>query len=435
MRLGFIVSDRPEPWDSVHQGIGYVAAFARQELPDAEIAVFRTHGRSDEDLLAFLSRGWDLLGITLTAITASETARICELAKGLPRPPAIVLGGAHATSEEKNVFQQVPLADFAVIGEGEHTFVELVRALRGERALADVTGLAWKQQDGTIVQNPPRPWEQDLERFPPPDRRLFEYDYNFHSIIGTRGCPFACTFCNSSANWGRRYRVRSPKAIADEIRAVQALYGNDKYFAFNDDIFNVKKQWVLDVCDEIRRTGARWWIRGLKAELVDEEMVDAFASSNCIGGACGVESADNTVLKSIQKGTTIERLMNGVELLYSRNLCLIGQFMIGNLGDTLETVRRSIAVAARFKESTFGIAYPIPHTTLYDYVKKYGLFLDPPVPIEHQGRVIDWILFATPEFSVEDRLQAVREALTARVYHNVDYAASVETGEHVGRLV
>jgi radical SAM superfamily enzyme YgiQ (UPF0313 family) len=321
----------------------------------------------------------------------------------------------------------VSAADFAVVGEGEHTSVELLRCLADGGDLSQVTGLVYRDESGAIRKNAPRPWEQDLERFPPPDRTLFEYPYHFHSIIGTRGCPFACTFCNSSANWGRRYRVRKPAAIADEIRSVAELYGAERFFAFNDDIFNVKKEWVLEVCEEIRRLGVRWWIRGLKAELVDEEMVDAFAASNCIGGACGIESADDGVLKQIKKGTTISKMMRGVELLYSRNLCLIGQFMIGNMGDTLETAKKSIEIASRFKEATFGIAYPIPHTSLYDYVKNYGLFLKDPVPVTHNGRVIDWVMFATPEFPVEDRLEAIRLALAARVYHNVDYSAEAFT--------
>jgi radical SAM superfamily enzyme YgiQ (UPF0313 family) len=429
VRIGFIIADRGEMWDSVHQGIGYVAAYAVQELPIDEVAVLRTYQTSFDDLQKFIERDWDVLAITLTAMGVAETAGIARRVKRLARPPRIVIGGAHVTAEHEHIFEHVPLADYAVVGEGELTFVELMRALRGECALADVRGLVYRDDHGQLRTNPERPWEQNLERFPPPDRRLFQYHYNFHSIIGTRGCPFACTFCNSSSNWGRRYRVRAPKAIADEIRAVQALYGDEKFFAFNDDIFNIKKEWVLDVCDEIRKTGARWWIRGLKAELVDEEMVDALARSNCIGGACGVESADNRVLKTIQKGTTIERLMNGVALLQSRNLSLIGQFMIGNMGDTLETVTNSIELSMRFKERTFGIAVPIPHTTLYDYVQKFGLMLKEPVPIVHEGRVIDRILFATPEFTVEERLEAVRRALAAKVYQNVDYAAGIKAGD------
>jgi radical SAM superfamily enzyme YgiQ (UPF0313 family) len=426
MRLGFIIPDQHEPWDSVHQGIGYVAAYAKKVLPVREVAVFRTHGRSEEDLAAFLARDWDVLALTMTAVTIGEAAHISRQAKKLARPPKIVIGGAHATSEEENIFTQVELADYIVIGEGEVTFAETVRVALEGGDPSQVLGLAWRDADGVAHKNAPRPWEQDLERFPPPDRTLFEYSYNFHSIIGTRGCPFACSFCNSSANWGRRYRVRKPSAIADEIRGVVELYGKDRFFAFNDDIFNVKKEWVLAVCEEIRKLNVRWWIRGLKAELVDAEMVDAFAASNCIGGACGVESADNTVLKVIGKGTTIEKVMRGVDLLYSRNMCLIGQFMIGNLGDTLETAKKSIAAAKNFKESTFGIAYPIPHTKLFDYVKQYGLMLEKPVPIVHRGKTIDWVLFSTPEFSVEDRVEAVRLALEAKVYHNVDYSKEID---------
>ncbi|HZS41083.1 MAG TPA: radical SAM protein [Polyangia bacterium] len=421
MRLGFIIPDVAEPWDSVHQGIGYVAAFAKQELPGCECAVFRTYGRERSEVREFVARGWDLLGLTMTAVTVHEASRIARMPRLFGLPSKVVLGGAHVTSEEEAVFEQVPGADFAIVGEGEHTFVELARALASGGELGAIAGLMFRDARG-IHKNPPRPWEPDLERFPPPDRTLFEYPYHFHSIIATRGCPFACAFCNSSANWGRRYRVRKPSAIADEMRAVIALYGKDRPFAFNDDIFNIKKEWVLEVCDELRRLDVKWWIRGLKVELVDEEMVDAFASSGCLGGACGIESADNGVLKQLGKGTTIEKMLRGVELFRARGVHLLGQFMIGNLGDTIETVKRSIEVAKRFDESTFGIAYPIPHTKLYDYVKQHGLFLDPPVPIPWGDQVIDYVKFATPEFTVEERLEAVRLALEARVYREVDYS-------------
>jgi len=429
LRLGFVIPDSGEAWDSVHQGIGYVAAFAKQELAVDEIGVFRTFGRTPAELTAFLAREWDVLGLTMTAVTIGEAAAVAAQAKALPRPPVVVLGGAHVTSEEVACLAQVPAADFGVVGEGELTYVELVRALSDRSQIPSVAGLVYRDDAGVAHKTAPRPWEPVLERFPPPDRALFDYPYDFHSIIGTRGCPFACSFCNSSANWGRRYRVRTPRSIRAEIESVLTQFQDNRFFAFNDDIFNVKKEWVLEVCAEIAQTGARWWIRGLKAELVDEEMADAFAASNCIGGACGVESADNRVLKVIGKGTTIEKVMRGVDLLYARDLCLIGQFMIGNLGDTLETAKKSIAAASRFKESTFGIAYPIPHTKLHDYVTAENRLLKEPMPIRHRGRVIDWVVFDTPEFPAEDRVEAVRLALDARVYHNVDYSAETLVAE------
>ena len=94
--------------------------------------------------------------------------------------------------------------------------------------------------------------------------------------------------------------------------------------------------------------------------------------------------------------------------------------MIGNIGDTLETVRRSIEVASHFKEATFGLAFPIPRTALFDYVTAHSLFLDEPAPVVYQGRVIDEIVFATPEFTVEERIEAVLLAINAGVYRTGD---------------
>lgn len=420
MRVGFVIPDRVYPWAAVHLGIGYVASFAVSKGLVDECAVFRSHGRSGEELQAFLERSWDVLGLTLTEDAVEEANEINLLTRKLATPPLSVLGGAYVTTHQSLVFEQLRHTDFAVVGEGERTFCELLRCLRGEGELADVAGLLYRDSNGSIRENPRRPWEEDLDVFPPPDRSLFTYPYDYHSIIGTRGCPFSCTFCNSSANWGRHYRVRRPASIAAEIRAVIDRYGDDKYFEFCDDAFNLRKQWVLEVCNEIASTGARWWIRGIKAELIDAEVADALASSNCIGGACGVESADNSVLRRIGKGTTIERILRGAELLYSRGLCLNGQFMIGNIGDSLESVRLSIATASRFQEAVFGIACPIPHTALFDYVEKHSLFLKEPVPVVHEGRVVDYILFATPEFTVEERLEAIRLAIDAGLYQDPD---------------
>ncbi len=176
---------------------------------------------------------------------------------------------------------------------------------------------------------------------------------------------------------------------------------------------------MLDVCRELNPLNVSWWIRGLKADLITEEIADSLVESGCFGAACGIESANNNALKSMRKATTIEKIMKGVELLQSRGISVSGQFIIGNHGDTLETVKESIECARRFSEATFGIAYPIFHTFLYDYVKKNNYLLPEPVPIKYKGNIIDLIVFDTPHFPVEERLKAAELAIEAKVYHGL----------------
>ncbi len=151
-----------------------------------------------------------------------------------------MVGGAEVTTEEEEILGLLPNIDFAVSGEGEHTFCELLECIRGKGDVAKVKGLLYRDDTGNILKNEARPFEPDLEKFPYPDRILFRYPYEFHSIIGTRGCPYKCTFCNSSSNWRYSYRLRKPETIAEEIQYVLNLYGNRKYFAFNDDSCDVR---------------------------------------------------------------------------------------------------------------------------------------------------------------------------------------------------
>jgi radical SAM superfamily enzyme YgiQ (UPF0313 family) len=421
MRVAFIIPDKEMPWDSVHQGIGYVAAYAKKHFTLDECQVFRTYDKEEKDLLDFLEQKWDVIGFTLTNSTiGKEVAGISEMIKSIG-PTKVVVGGAEPTTMETKILEQFPNVDYAVSGEGEITFYELLQCLANGGGFSNVRGLIYREGEGNICKNPPRGFEKNLEIFPYPDRTLFQYPYDYHSIIGTRGCPFQCTFCNSSDNWGRLYRRRNPKVIAEEVKYILELYGREKYLIFNDDLFNIKKDWVLDVCRELKELRVSWWIRGLRADFITEEIADSLVESGCFGAACGIESANNNALKSMRKVTTIEKTMKGVELMQSKGMSVVGQFIIGNQGDTLETVKESIEYAQRFSESTFGIAYPISHTFLYDYVKNNNCFLPEPVPVKHKGETIDWILFDTPHFPVEDRLKAVELAIAAKVYRNVQY--------------
>ncbi len=423
MKIAFIIPDKEMMWDSVHQGVGYVAEYVTKNVPEVdEIRVFRTFDKTQEQLDSFLDYQWDVVGITLTTPAVKEVRPICESIKQ-SSIATIVVGGAEVTAIEEEIFEQLPLIDYAIVGEGEKTFAALLHCLQNGEDMGGVTGLVYKSSDQEICKNKPRQFNDDLGEFPWPDRTLFEYDYKFHSIIGTRGCPYHCTFCNSSANWKHRYRLRPPKDVYKEIKQTVALYGRNKYFSFNDDAFNINRKWVVEVCRLIAKLNVRIWIRGMRAGLVTLEVADALKAAGCFGVAVGVESADNAALKIMRKATNIEEIIRGVEILKGSGIDNItGQFIIGNQGDTLETVKKSLEVAKVFSKPTFGIAYPIPNTALYDYVKENDYFLPERVPIKHKGKIIDWILFDTPHFTLKERFEAVDLAIKAKMYHGIDYS-------------
>ncbi|MHB8174576.1 MAG: B12-binding domain-containing radical SAM protein, partial [Nitrospirota bacterium] len=441
MNIGFVIPDKKMPWDGIHQGIGYIAAFALKHFPVSECEVLQTSKATSKETTEFLARNWDIIAMTVTFHGYDEVAELARMAKALG-PAKIVIGGPevttlqdtaeaihlktskHKTVAEEKTLTNLDAVDFAIYGEGEITFCELLECLDSNGDFFKIKGLIHWDKDGNIHKNPPREFAPDLEIFPYPDRSLFANDYIHHTIIGTRGCPYQCTYCGNSMIWGRKYRLRKPETVIEEIKYTMDNFGK-KFLVFNDDSFNLNKKWVMDLCGRIKELDIRWWIRGLRAGLVDEEVADILAASGCHGAACGIESANNAALKAMRKGTTKEQMEMGVELMRARGLEITGQFMIGNHGDTLETIKETIEFARKFDQVSFGVAKPIPGTYLYDYVMENDYMLKDPVPIMHKGKAIDWIVFDTPHFPAKKQLEAVKLTVENRMFHFIDY----ETGK------
>ena len=127
---------------------------------------------------------------------------------------------------------------------------------------------AWSSRRRTAAQprGPPRPFARDLDALPFPARDLLpnaayishgrrRYGYAVTTVMSSRGCPFACEFC-SNVVFGASYRERSPASVVDEVEQALAL-GYDR-IAFADDVFTLRRERVVAVCDEIERRGLRF---------------------------------------------------------------------------------------------------------------------------------------------------------------------------------
>ncbi len=128
--------------------------------------------------------------------------------------------------------------------------------------------------------------------------------------------------------------------------------------------------------------------------------------AGCIGVSVGIESASNDVLKKIKKKETIEDITQGCQNLARAGIPTEAQFMIGNPGDTLETVKESIEFAKKhhFYRAAFYLALPYPKTELWDYIKEKGTFLQEDYTQFHHFSSEP--VFETPEFSAKDRIKA-----------------------------
>lgn len=312
-----------------------------------------------------------------------------EIARGIKRTRHIitVFGGLHATSFPDIV--KDPAIDFAVGGEGEWPFLNLVRALESNSALGDIEGLSFFKDEQYICNPPTR--ISNLDESPFPARHLLpmkKYRYSFPvpsrnkrriyaSVNFSRGCVYGCIFCNSPRQWKRRVVHRSAKNIVEELKELVTRFGVDTFYV-RDEVFTLNKKNVLQICEEIlkEKLDVQWFCYA-RADHLDEEMLLAMKKAGCKLVKIGVETGDPEIMRLIKKGENLETIERAFKLAHKVGLYTHASFMIGHPWDSHETVQRSIDFAKKLNADTvaFPVMTPFPGTEVWDIAKEENLLL------------------------------------------------------------
>lgn len=326
-----------------------------------------------------------------TTPTISDDLALCRELKA--RTGArIVLAGAHPTHFAASLLEQNPELDWVLKGEYElNALAALLRVHADPSAdLAGLKGLVYRSEGG-VMEGPKGEPIRDLDALPFPARHMFPtrqaptmWPYwdgfcqrrpavQMHS---SRGCPFKCTFCLwvSVIYEQGPYRVFSGKRIVDEMEHVMRAYGAREIY-FDDDIFTVREDHVLDVCGEIQRRGLQvaWSVMG-DAMAVTDRAIDAMADAGCIGMKFGVESANKDVLKKLRKPVKVERVRKVAERCAARGIKTHATITFGLEGDTPETMQETLDFACSLPIDSvqFSVTTPFPGTEHYARASAQG---------------------------------------------------------------
>jgi radical SAM superfamily enzyme YgiQ (UPF0313 family) len=185
----------------------------------------------------------------------------------------ITAGGHFATFACGDLLRDFVELDSIVRQEGEHTLVALLEAITKGAPLHDIPGLGFRVGEEVVLTALPS--NPELATLPPPDRRGTPaacFDHRIAPLVSSRGCYANCTFCCIAA-WheqtlpGKRYRVREPDAVAQEM--VELARTRDiEIFVFHDDNFFVPGKRVIETSDLLcRATSKPGGRRGADGEL------------------------------------------------------------------------------------------------------------------------------------------------------------------------
>lgn len=368
-------------------GVPYVAAAAREAGHEVAVLALTEPATLRAELSAALGRSRpDAVGMFCNMANQDACLEAAACVKEACPRALVVLGGAQPTGAPEP-FLTCGSVDAVVVGEGERTFLELLAALDEPAAWPRVPGLVVRGPGGRALRTPKRALIKPLDALPPPALDLYPRAFwaaelegqKVGPLLGSRGCPFECTFCASQVIWGRGARFHSPERVLDEMRGLRERYGVE-HFGFYDATFTVDRRWTLEVCRLIKERGeAAWtWSCGTRAELVDAELLESMRRAGCKSVFYGFESGSQRLLDSIKKRETLDQYRTAVRLTREAGLQVYGAFIIGFPTETPKETADTLRLAAEIMADriTVSVAMPFVGTELFEEIRKRAALKD-----------------------------------------------------------
>lgn len=315
---------------------------------------------------------------------------VADIVKNISRDILVVCGGAHATVnygmllEDRNI-------DIVVKGEGEFTFLEIVKELEKNGDIYGLEGIIYKKDD-RICENPSRPLIKNLDDLPFPARHLLPMRKYFDNILKTknyimrypsatlitsRGCPGRCIYCCVKRVWGRTWRARSPENVVDEIESLIRNYGV-REIHFVDDSISVDMKRFYKICQEIieRKIDIKWTTpAGIAIWLLDKDLLKIMKKSGCYRLTFGLESGNIDTLRFIGKRYSYAKARETIREANRLGFWTAATFIIGFPHETKAQIYETVSYALN-SDLDFVVFYtPVifPGTTLFDVFVKEGI--------------------------------------------------------------
>ncbi|HRE46770.1 MAG TPA: radical SAM protein [Aggregatilineales bacterium] len=400
-------------------GLLYLAAVLRENAYSVAMydGAFQPNYASFEAAMIRLKP--KVVGITALITTRRNALALAEIAK--KHGAFVIFGGPDPTGKPDAYLKHKNadggrIVDLIVWDEGENTLIEVMNHLTGRNgadllSLQQIKGLRYLADDESLISTPRRPPIDDLDSLPFPARDLIDVDayrvnwsarhgYWSLSLINTRGCPYACTWCQKGI-FGRSYRSRSAANVAEEMRLIKDHYKPDQVRVV-DDITGVDREWVFEWRDEVAKRDAAIPFECLsRVNLVDVPMLTALKDIGCQKIYFGAESGSQKVLNAMKKGSKVEQIYRAAEACRQVGIHVYYFMMVGYPGEDMDDLYQSVKLLTETVPDSFSttIAYPLPGTEFYQQVRDR---------IMHDGD--DWA------FTAENRLLFQRGKYNTEFY-------------------
>ena len=363
-----------------HMGMGYLLAIAEKEGINADYVDMSAYEMGVDDLLKTIEeKKPTVVGFSAFTVQLKSAAYVAEKIKEKFPNVKTCLGGPHATAIPKETLAEFSSFDFVVNAEADNLLPKILNNLNN---LTPIHGITTRETVNVVgnrildLDTLPFPaWNRfDLSKYPGSDPHRSKLEL---PMATSRGCPFTCNFC--ARMFGRKRVSRSVESVIAEMERNIKDYGATAFY-FLDETFIAHPAWNEQLFKAMIDRGINKkikWSCSTRVDIVTPEMFKLMRKSGCYYVFFGFEHGDDEMLKIMGKKVDAEQAKQAVKWAKSADLVVVGCFILGLPGETIESAYRNMNFAKSLDiySTSFPIACPYPGTLLRSQAEKheYGL--------------------------------------------------------------
>ncbi|MBU4284994.1 B12-binding domain-containing radical SAM protein [Patescibacteria group bacterium] len=333
--------------------------------------------------------------VGISVMTGMQTKHSAELSKKIKEKNSqlpITWGGIHPSLLPEQCLEE-DYIDYVVIGEGEVTIIEFANKLKNGESFDNIAGLGHKKNK-KIVINQPREFIKNLDDYRL-DFSLVDIEKYLFRLKGatrtiaykaSRGCTFNCAFCYNRAFNKNRWRVWSVNSVVEDVNFLKKEYGVDA-IKFYDDNFFIDSQRALEILEKIDIPAHT----EIRIDMITDDLAKRLKELKVSELLIGIESGSNRMLKLINKGYTVDKIKEGVEILAKHDLYVTYSTIVGLPTETKEEFNKTLDLMSWVHKIharagfTLGAYLPYPGSLMYKFAIEQGF--NPPIKTEDWGSI------------------------------------------------
>jgi anaerobic magnesium-protoporphyrin IX monomethyl ester cyclase len=325
----------------------------------------------------------DFVGATAITATINDSLKVLQIAKEQLPEVTTIIGGVHPTFCYEEIFaQNAQTVDYCVIGEGELTCPELLKAHEQGSDISAVEGVAFIK-DGKVVVTKERPFIEDLDSLNPAWHLVKWSDYPLYFIedstvaivSSSRGCIHTCAFCSQHKFWQGTYRQRDPEKFVADIEHLNSKYGINVFFIADEFPTNCRQRWeeILDILIK-KKLDIHILMETTVMDINrDHDIIDRYRQAGILFIYVGVEATSNERLEQFKKNTKFEDSKQALKLITDAGMIAESSLILGTPNETAESIKEIFKLACEYNADFmhFLLLAPWPYADMYEELKPY----------------------------------------------------------------